>query len=225
MEPRGSEDSARQRLDQLIRLTPGESYSSVSALIGRNHAYIQQYIRRGQPRRLREEDRRRIAAHFGVSDSELGGQQTARDDPGFAETTDGLVFIPRFGGQAGVRLSRLSARETAESFVPFRQSLLRRLTRSSPDKLTLLPVSGDSMYPTLSDGDDILVDQEETTPRRDAVYAIGIEDAVQVKRVSVNPITGRLTIKSDNPLYESWNDCDPEHVVIIGRVIWAGRRL
>jgi len=226
MDARTHEEAARQRLDQLIRMTPGESYSSVSALIGRNHAYIQQYIRRGQPRRLQEKDRRRIAAHFGVSESDLGGMDFPGPSPaGFAESPDGLIFIPQFDVRAKGEPTAFSNREHADGFAPFRQNLLRRLTRSGPDRLALISVAGDSMYPTLADGDDILIDLGETAPHRDAIYAIRMENTLQVKRVSVNPVTGFLSIKSDNPLYESWNDCDPASVDILGRVVWVGRRL
>ena len=50
-------DDARRALDELIQQR-GVNYSSVSRLLGRNAAYIQQYIRRGSPRQLDEQDRR-----------------------------------------------------------------------------------------------------------------------------------------------------------------------
>lgn len=43
-------------LDELIQKR-GCNYSSISRLLGRNAAYIQQYIRRGSPRHLDEQDR------------------------------------------------------------------------------------------------------------------------------------------------------------------------
>lgn len=226
MEAHTYEDAARRRLDQLIQMAPGESYSSVSALIGKNHAYIQQYIRCGRPRRLKERDRRRIAAHFGIPESDLWGSDLSDNTPpGLADSPDGMIFIPRFDTHFGTDPEALSDRNLAQEFVPFRQSFLRRLTRSSPGKLVLISVAGDSMYPTLADGDEILLDQGETTPHRDAIYAIRMDRTLQVKRISVNPVTGHLSIRSDNPLYESWSDCDPANVDILGRVIWVGRRL
>lgn len=43
-------EDARRALDELIQKR-GVNYSSISRLLGRNAAYIQQYIRRGSPRR------------------------------------------------------------------------------------------------------------------------------------------------------------------------------
>jgi phage repressor protein C with HTH and peptisase S24 domain len=41
----------------------------------------------------------------------------------------------------------------------------------------------------------------------------------------VHPGTRRFTISSDNGAYPSWPDCDPQEVDIIGRVVWAGRKI
>ena len=45
----------RRALDELIK-ERGESYSSVSRLLSRNPAYIQQFIKRGSPTRLDDSD-------------------------------------------------------------------------------------------------------------------------------------------------------------------------
>ncbi len=46
----------RKRLDELIA-TRGEDYASLSRRLGRNPTYIQQFVKRGVPRRLSETDR------------------------------------------------------------------------------------------------------------------------------------------------------------------------
>src|SRR3546814_13360797 len=50
-----------------------ENYDALSRLIGRNPSYIQQYIKRGTPRKLSETDRRTLARYFGVDEQLLGG--------------------------------------------------------------------------------------------------------------------------------------------------------
>ena len=42
-------------------------------MLGRNPAYIQQFVRRGVPKRLKEEERRKLARYFSISESLLGG--------------------------------------------------------------------------------------------------------------------------------------------------------
>ena len=62
----------RATLDELIRKN-GDDYSGMSRLLGRNAAYIQQFIKRGSPRMLSEGDRNILARYFGVEESLLGG--------------------------------------------------------------------------------------------------------------------------------------------------------
>ena len=43
---------------------------------------------------------------------------------------------------------------------------------------------------------------------------------------AANNLSGkRFEIRSDNPAYPMWRDCDLKSVSIIGRVVWAGRRI
>lgn len=52
----------------------GETLESLSRLIGRNRAYLQQFIRRGTPRRLPEEERLRLAMVLNIDERELGAR-------------------------------------------------------------------------------------------------------------------------------------------------------
>src|SRR4028119_143738 len=71
------ETGARAALARLIE-EQGADYSGLSRMLGRNPAYIQQFIKRGSPRRLAEEDRRLLARYFGVSEEGLGGRPEPR---------------------------------------------------------------------------------------------------------------------------------------------------
>ena len=64
-------DQARENLERLIQ-ERGVNYSSVSRLLGRTAAYIQQYIKRNSPRHLDEHDRMVLARFFGVDEKVLG---------------------------------------------------------------------------------------------------------------------------------------------------------
>jgi phage repressor protein C with HTH and peptisase S24 domain len=82
------------------------------------------------------------------------------------------------------------------------------------------------MEPTLRSGDHALVDRTEVRPRqKDGLYVIRADGGLQVKRVSAHPVSGLLTISSDNPAYRSYADIRPGDVAVIGRVIWIGRRM
>jgi phage repressor protein C with HTH and peptisase S24 domain len=106
----------------------------------------------------------------------------------------------------------------------FRAEWLRRVTRS-PELLSVLRVTGDSMHPTLHDGDTVLVDRGVRSVGRDAIYILRLGDDVQCKRCSRHPTTGILTIASDNERYPTYTDIRPDSagLEVIGRVIWTGR--
>ena len=63
----------RRALDDLIR-ERGETYSSVSRLLSRNSAYVQQFIKRGSPAHLDENDIAQLSVYFGVPPVVFGGE-------------------------------------------------------------------------------------------------------------------------------------------------------
>lgn len=214
------ERDARAALEKLIE-ERGEDYASLSRLIGRNAAYVQQYIKRGVPRRLAERDRRLLARYFGVDEEVLGGPSAEEKSEG------GLALVPRLldiGASAGP--GAFGGDERARGHFAFDPRWLKRITRSHPKRLSTIRVEGDSMAPTLADGDEILVDGGDAAERlRDGIYVLRMEGALIVKRLAINPATKRLSIRSDNEAWPSWPDCDPAAIDIVGRVIWAGRRI
>ena len=217
-----SNDAVRARLDALIAAN-GEDYSSISRLLGRNAAYIQQFIKRGVPKRLSEEDRKRIARYFGVGEAELGGPSPA---PEGRDTPRGFALVARFDVGASAGHGTLPDAERLAGSLAFRADWLRRVASGPATALSVIKVTGDSMLPTLSDGDEILVDSADGAERlRDGIYVIRADGAVMVKRLAVSPAGRGFTVTSDNPAYPPWTGLDLGTVTIIGRVVWMGRRI
>jgi Peptidase S24-like len=212
-----AETDGRAALARLIK-EKGEDYAGLSRLIGRNPAYIQQFIKRGSPRRLAEADRRILARYFGVDEAMLGAPER--------EPMRGLRPVPRLDVGAAAGAGAFDGDERGGGHIAFDPAWLRRVARGAPELLSIIRVAGDSMVPTLTDGDDILVDRGDAVARlRDGIYVLRIEGALVVKRLSLNPAARTLSIRSDNPAYPGWPDCDPDAVDIVGRVVWAGRKL
>jgi phage repressor protein C with HTH and peptisase S24 domain len=218
----------RMVLQRLAR-ERGDDFSALSRLIGRNTAYIQQFIRRGTPKRLAEEDRHILAEYFGVDESLLGApiSSVARKNPHRVSSIGkDMIAINQYSVQASAGPGALTADEGELSRIAFPERWLRRLSGGDPARLSIITVSGDSMEPTLSDGDEILVSGDDGADRlRDGIYVLRVDNALIVKRVAMNPANRRFTIKSDNEGYPDWPDCDLASLEIVGRVVWAGRRL
>jgi phage repressor protein C with HTH and peptisase S24 domain len=213
-------EDPRTLLERLIG-ERGEDYAGLSRLIGRNPAYVQQYIKRGTPRRLAEDDRRTLARYFRIDEALLGAPE--REEGPLA---DRLVTVPRLDVGASAGPGAEAGAERTLGQIAFDPAWLRRMRIANREQLSLIRVQGDSMAPTLSDGDEIMVDRGDAGERlRDGIYVLRIEDVLVVKRVAVNPAGRRLSIRSDNEAYPAWPDCDPAALDVVGRVVWVGRRL
>ena len=96
---------------------------------------------------------------------------------------------------------------------------------SHPSKLSIITASGDSMEPTISHGDMLLVDQGVNSIRSDSIYVAAINDNVYVKRFQITP-RNTILMLSDNPRYKEF-EVNPEQdrLRIIGKIIyhWHGQ--
>lgn len=198
----------------------GDDFAGLSRMLGRNPAYIQQFVRRGVPRRLGEDERRKLARYFAVSEELLGGPAEANAGP------IGLLSVKRHPVMVSAGPGAIVTEELGKPYFAFDERWLKQLTASGPSNLSIVRVEGDSMTPTLNAGDDILVDLADAGDRlRDGIYVLRIDDALVVKRIALNPIGKRVTVQSDNPAYPDWPDCTLADINPIGRVIWSGRRV
>ena len=222
----------RAELEQLIG-ERRERYAALSQMLGRNAAYIQQYIKRGVPAVLSERDRQALADYFGVPaqlfDPDAVGvvprTSRAEHSSGAPASRRDFIAVPRLDVQASAGPGALAESEAKLGHYGFDRSWLQRLSEGSPDRLSIVRVSGDSMAPTLLDGDDILVEQITPGARvRDGVYVLQRDDALLVKRVALGRASGTFDVSSDNTAYPSWPNCTTEEVQVLGRVIWAARR-
>lgn len=78
-------------------------------------------------------------------------------------------------------------------------------------------VTGESMEPSLNDGDVIFVDISKNTYSKDGIYAIYTEDGLLVKRIQKRA-DGKFDIISDNKVFQNQTILK-EHLKIYGKVI------
>ncbi len=216
----------RSQLEQLIE-SRKEGYAALSRMLGRNAAYIQQHVKYGRPARLNERDRRILADYFGVDEAVLDGRQALPSSlvaPALPARPD-LVLVPKLDVKVSAGHGAVADIEVRLGQYGFDRAWLKRMSGGNSENLSIVRVSGDSMAPTLKDGDDILVDQSpENAKVRDGIYVLLRDETLLVKRVALEPMSGKLAISSDNPAYPSWPGCNPREINILGRVIWSARR-
>ena len=211
------EQSDPRRVIETLAVSFGESLAALSRLLGRNDAYLQQFVKRGTPRLLAERDRRILAAYFRVEEVVLGGPVASAPTP----TTTIAVRLLNIAASAGP--GRLVEAERATATLPFDRAMLERLgIRSST--LAMIDAAGDSMAPVIEHGDRIMVDEvDRRIDSRGAIYVLRIDGTLVVKRVM--RAGDRVKISSDNPDYPALPDCAVSDVEIIGKVVWLSRAL
>jgi len=115
----------------------------------------------------------------------------------------------------------------------------------NPQKLTILWARGDSMEPTIMDGDALLVETlfyldgnryefgtPDGLPPRDGVYIIRLDGHLVVKRIQLD-MQGGYFVKSDNEAYKELHitraqlhaETQEPKPEIAGRVVWFGRSI
>jgi hypothetical protein len=190
-------------------------------MIGRNPSYLQQFVRKGSPRKLEEANRRKLARFLGVEEVELGSAEEISSVSGGRPHRD-WVEIPRLALGASAGPGSFAEGEQAIGAFGFSGQWLRR-QNLDPAMLSAISVSGDSMESVLSDGDEILVDRSER-PMRDGIYVVRLDDeALLVKRLAFGK-PGAIVLISDNNIYPQIELPAPR-VRVIGRVVWKSGRL
>ncbi len=135
-----------------------------------------------------------------------------------------LAFLPEF--EIGYSMGGGTPFEHVEQrgVVPFQRQWLRSIMRGTIDELFVARGEGDSMQPTILDGDVVLIDTAQKDIRQqDRIWAVNYGDLGVIKRVRRLP-GGNYVLLSDNATVPPVK-CFDEEMQVIGRVIWIGRRI
>ncbi len=108
-----------------------------------------------------------------------------------------------------------------EGYYSFQREWLSQ--KGNSDRMVLMDIFGNSMTPELKDGDTVLIDESQKGVLAGALFAVGVDDTIMVKRVEKHP--NKLVLISDNkdytPIYLLNEEMDT--IRIIGKVIWVCR--
>ncbi len=136
-----------------------------------------------------------------------------------------FVRIPLYDIEVSAGPGEIPVDESIREYIPLKISWLKAELRTGVTGILAVPVRGDSMHPTIDDGDLVLVERTSEI-RDDAIYVFRRGDVLQIKRLQALP-GGRFQVISDNPVYKPYMVDPTEHheYAVIGRVVWHGRNL
>ena len=197
-------EEIRERIDGYI-IKNGLTYRDVSLKIGRKDSYIQQYVKYGFPKRLKEVDRKKIAIVLGVDEKEL------IDDELMVDMLDGqLVYKDEVTGkifdffnigiysqkQDTLCLDKLIGK------LMFDKDEFREFA-GNVENLKIIKQVGDAMFDTISDKALVVYDTEKNIFDGEGVYVIKSGNKIEIKRLQ--KIRGdEFLVIADNNIYDNY---------------------
>jgi phage repressor protein C with HTH and peptisase S24 domain len=145
-------------------------------------------------------------------------------EPTQAYPLNQFTYVPKISVSLNAGGGYEVIEETEERRYCFRADWLNAIVSTSTAAV-LLDVKGDSMEPTVMNGDIVLVDRGRTDPAHGHIYALRVGNIVMVKRLQLIR-EGRLLVMSDNKLYDGFElDLIVENAEIVGQIVWLSREL
>ncbi len=138
-----------------------------------------------------------------------------------SENDVGFKHIPKVAARLSAGTGSFDCDENITDYLSFPTPWLSK--KGSSNAMVAMEVFGQSMEPVIREGDTVLIDQSQKQVLAGAIYAVGVEDTILVKRLEKHP--NKLVLCSDNknydPIYLEKEDADK--IRIIGKVIWSCR--
>lgn len=145
---------------------------------------------------------------------------TGEGSPQVQDVETEYIYVPFVDVAASAGTGVLVREESIESVIGFERSWLRARLKGNPAELSLIRVQGDSMSPTLEDGDLIFVERLEGEDNsREGIYIFQMDGDLLVKRLQRLP-GSQVKVISDNPRFPPFTVdlADPANgLTIIGR--------
>lgn len=137
------------------------------------------------------------------------------------DTGTGFKQIPKVEARLSAGTGSFEVGEQVSEYLSFQSSWLSR--KGSAASMVAMEVFGHSMEPVIREGDTVLIDQSQKNILAGAIYAVGVEDTILIKRLEKHP--DKLVLSSDNkdfaPIYLEADLLSK--VRILGKVIWSCR--
>ncbi|MCU9849268.1 helix-turn-helix domain-containing protein [Defluviimonas sp. WL0024] len=217
-------DRLRARADQL-GLTP--AHVAEMAEVNRSFVYD---ILRGRSARPGIDKLAEVARVLKVDRDWLihGIGEVEGEPPFVANPDETFVAIahasprPSMGGGTVVTLDH----EPAGRAYHFRRSWIKGSLKASPSQLRIMHVEGDSMEPTLLEGDTVLVDMTRRAPNPPGIFVLDDGIGLVAKRLEHIPNSDPPAVRviSDNKHYPEYERTADE-IHIVGRIRWFAREI
>lgn len=153
------------------------------------------------------------------------GTLTQDPEPGSPSSSD-YALIPQFTAKGASGNGYLNDHVEVRGGLAFKRDWLSRMGLREHN-LRVLYNHGDSNWPTLTDGEVLLIDESQVDPQNGKMFALFNQDGeIMIKRL-IRDFSSGWVIRSDNQDKTRYPDMPitdegMQGVDIIGRVVWRG---
>jgi phage repressor protein C with HTH and peptisase S24 domain len=151
-----------------------------------------------------------------------GGRRTGGPDAALELDWSQFVLLPH-RAEAAAAGSVTPSNPSGTEWMALRHDWIRAVCKVEPGELVLETATGESMTPTIRDGNTLLIDTTDRTFRNYGIYVLEINGQRLVKRVQ-RKHDGSLVLISDNTAYQpdTVDKAAADDVTVVGRVVWSG---
>lgn len=209
-----------------VRVQSALNVSELSRMIGVPYKSISNY-EKGE-RKPTVEYLALISEHLGVNTEWLlfgKGPMfiTEESNKKYDLCSSDYAYIPIYDIRAAAGHGCIVDQETVIDHFAFKLDWFNNNICGSKKDLVIFTAHGESMEPTIKNGDLIMIDTSDKRIR-DGIFVIRFDDTLLVKRLSLMP-KDMLQIKSDNPDHPTYEVSlkDLDSFGVIGKVVWHGK--
>jgi phage repressor protein C with HTH and peptisase S24 domain len=149
------------------------------------------------------------------------------NEPISSSALNDFVLVPRYNIESSVGGGYVIHSEQIVDHLAFKKSWVSKELGTDSQNLLLIYSIGDSMEPTFSSGDMLLVDRNKARMKGDGIYLINFDDGLIVKRLEWM-MDGTMVIRGDNTSVsreQKLTYIEMEKLHLLGRVVWVGGKV
>lgn len=216
-----------ERIARAIQAS-GKSKSEIAKLCEVAPSAVTQWLS-GESKTLKAESVFALAKATGFNAEWLTfgiGPERAEDQVSSIPDEKDYAVIPQYTAKGSSGNGYLNDHVEVLGGLAFKRDWLKRMSLNA-DNLRVIYNQGDSNWPTLTDGEVLLVDVSRRDPSNGKMYAIYDPDNEIIIKRLIRDLTGGWLIRSDNQDKMRYpdmpiSDQGIREVEIIGRVVWRG---
>ena len=174
---------------------------------------------------------RTVADALGTTLMQLveGETDQAHQETNHTPSAHDYALVPQYTAKVAAGNGQMNEHVEVKGGLVFKRAWLNRMSLRERN-LHVIYVEGHSMEPTISDGDVLLFDESQTSPKDGRIYVLAKPDGQLIIKRLIQSLTGGWIIRSDNEDKRTYPDqpvadSDIEHISIVGRAVWHGGAL